>query len=74
MHARIYSYDGKLKEARLLGAKKGLSVGIALFFTFLFIFLVDAVAFWFGGWLISEGLSEGGNVITVSVQYLSGIM
>ena len=59
-------YDAKLKEAKLLGAKKGLSVGTALFFTFLFIFLVDAVAFWFGGYLISEGISEGGNVITVS--------
>ena len=63
----IFSYNSKLDEAKLLGAKKGLSVGTALFFTFFFIFLVDAAAFWFGGFLISEGLSEGGDVITVSV-------
>lgn len=61
-----YSYDAKLKEARLLGAKKGFSVGIALFLTFFLIFCVDGVAFGFGGWLISEGYSEGGNILTVS--------
>ena len=59
------SYDHKLKEARLLGAKKGVSVGIALFLTFFFIFLVDAAAFWFGGYLISEEKAQGGDVITV---------
>ena len=61
-------YDGKLKEAKRLGAKKGISVGTALSFTFFLIFLVDAVAFWFGGYLISEGLSQGGDIITVSVM------
>ena len=64
-HSFCCSYDGKLDEAKLLGAKKGFSVGTALFFTFLFLFLVDAIAFWVGGYLISEGLSEGGDVITV---------
>jgi ABC-type multidrug transport system fused ATPase/permease subunit len=59
-------YDSKLNEAKLLGAKKGFAVGTALFFTFFFIFLVDAAAFWFGGYLISEGLSDGGDIITVS--------
>ena len=60
------SYDGKLNEAKLLGAKKGLSVGTALFFTFFLLFAVDAAAFWMGGYLISEGLSRGGDIITVS--------
>jgi ABC-type multidrug transport system fused ATPase/permease subunit len=59
-------YDGKLNEAKLLGAKKGFSVGAALFLTFFFIFLVDSAAFWFGGYLISRELSVGGDVITVS--------
>ena len=63
----VHRYDARLNEAKLLGAKKGFSVGTALFFTFFFIFIVDAVAFWFGGYLISEGLSEGGDVLTVSV-------
>ena len=66
IYTPTYSYDGKLNEAKLLGAKKGFSVGAALFLTFFFIFLVDSAAFWFGAYLISRELSVGGDVITVS--------
>ena len=39
-------YDSKLKEARLLGAKKGFTLGISLFVIFFLLFLVNAAAFW----------------------------
>ena len=39
-------YDKKLKEARHVGTKKGISVGVALGSIFFILFLVYAVAFW----------------------------
>jgi len=39
-------YDDNLKEARALGAKKGVAVGFSLFLIFFLIFLVDTVGFW----------------------------
>ena len=39
-------YDDKLKHARRLGLKKGLSVGVSLGFVFFLFFLVESAAFW----------------------------
>ncbi|XP_011403751.1 PREDICTED: multidrug resistance protein 1A-like, partial [Amphimedon queenslandica] len=58
-------YTSHLKSARSAGIKKGLGLGLSLGYVFFLIFSAYAIAFWFGGYLISEGLTQGGQVLTV---------
>ena len=55
----------KLKEAKKIGAQKGVGVGIALGTIFFFIFAIYGAGFWFGAFLISERIIDGGTVLAV---------
>ena len=54
-----------MKQARRLGAKRGLSVGVALFFIFFIIFGTYSAGFGFGAYLIAEQGAQGGEILTV---------
>jgi hypothetical protein len=41
-----FRYNEHLKEARKIGAKKGISTGFSIGFVFFLFFSIDAVAFW----------------------------
>ena len=41
-----HRYDDKLKKARKLGAKKGLTVGVSMGFVYFLIFSIYAIGFW----------------------------
>ena len=58
-------YDEKLKEAKKIGAKKGMGVGVALGSIFFCIFAIYGAGFWFGAYLISRGFVDGGTVLAV---------
>ena len=61
----MYRYSRDLEQARQLGAKKGVSLGFSLGLVYFLIFFVYALSFWFGGYLVSEGRAEPGDVLTV---------
>ena len=64
-HDAVYRYDAKLKEAKKIGAKKGMGVGVALGSIFFLIFAIYGAGFWFGAFLIMRGFTSGGNVLAV---------
>ena len=55
----------KLKEAKKIGAQKGVGVGVALGAIFFFIFALYGAGFWFGAFLIKERVIDGGTVLAV---------
>ena len=65
-------YDEKLKEAKKLGAKKGLGVGASLGAMIFSLFSIYGAVFWFGAYLITAGLTNGGNVLAVFFSVLIG--
>ena len=70
----LYRYDEKLKEAKKLGAKKGLGVGASLGGVIFTLFTIYGAVFWFGAYLISEGLTNGGEVLAVFFSVLIGAL
>ena len=70
----LYRYDEKLKEAKKLGAKKGLGVGASLGGVIFTLFAIYGAVFWFGAYLISEGLTDGGEVLAVFFSVLIGAL
>lgn len=54
-----------MKEAKSIGAKKGIGVGIALGSIFFIIFGIYGAGFWFGAFLIQRNLIDGGAVLSV---------
>ena len=58
-------YNARLDEAKKLGAKKGFGVGIALGSIFFIIFAIYGAGFWFGAFLISLRIVDGGTVLAV---------
>lgn len=67
-----FRYERKLKEAKKIGAVKGIGVGTALGSIFFLLFVVYGAGFWFGGFLIQEGLANGGNVLTAFFSVVIG--
>ena len=67
-------YDEKLKEARKLGAKKGLGVGASLGSVIFTLFAIYGCVFWFGAFLISRGITDGGDVLAVFFSVLIGAL
>ena len=65
-------YDYQLKQARRLGGKKGLSVGLSLALIFFFLFCTYGAGFLFGGFLIAKEGAEGGNILTVFFSVVIG--
>ena len=65
MIAGIFRYDAKLKEAKYIGVKKGMGVGVALGSIFFLIFAIYGAGFWFGAFLIQRGFIDGGSVLAV---------
>ena len=61
----VCRYEEKLKEAKSIGAKKGMGVGIALGSIFFIIFGIYGAGFWFGAFLIQRDLIDGGAVLAV---------
>ena len=61
-----------MNEARRLGVKKGLSVGISLGLIFFFVFGTYSAGFGFGGYLIAEQGAQGGDILTVFFAVITG--
>ena len=70
----FYRYDEKLKEAKKLGAKKGLGVGASLGGVIFTLFAIYGAVFWFGAYLISERITDGGEVLAVFFSVLIGAL
>ncbi|KXN65882.1 P-loop containing nucleoside triphosphate hydrolase protein [Conidiobolus coronatus NRRL 28638] len=68
----LMKYQDILKKAEVFGLKKAISMGIALGCIFCTIYLGYALAFWFGGRLISWGEADGGNIVSVFMAILIG--
>ncbi len=41
-----YRYDREIRDGRILGAKKGLGIGLSISYFFFLLFISYAVAFW----------------------------
>ncbi|XP_065886098.1 ATP-dependent translocase ABCB1-like [Dysidea avara] len=65
-------YNARLKDARKVGVKKGISTGLGIALTSFFIFFVHAVGFWFGAYLIQYHDTTSGEATTVFVALLVG--
>ena len=70
----VYRYDERLKEARKLGAKKGLGVGASLGGVIFTLFAIYGAVFWFGAYLITERITDGGSVLAVFFSVLIGAL
>ena len=84
----FYRYKVKLTDARRVGAKKGVSIGLSMAFIYFFDFFTYSVAFWlvsflscidltcilnrFGGFLISEEILLAGDVLAVFFAVIIG--
>jgi ATP-binding cassette subfamily B (MDR/TAP) protein 1 len=64
-------YQVELNKAKAVGKKKSFSSGSVLFVTFFIMFSIDALAFWFSGYLVREGASAG-KVMTTFFAVLIG--
>uniref|UniRef100_A0A1X7TB27 ABC transmembrane type-1 domain-containing protein n=1 Tax=Amphimedon queenslandica TaxID=400682 RepID=A0A1X7TB27_AMPQE len=71
-YKEVDRYKVKLADASKLGAKKGASVGTSLALVFFFIFFSYALAFWFGGYLISIERIFAGDMLAVFFAVLIG--
>jgi ATP-binding cassette subfamily B (MDR/TAP) protein 1 len=64
-------YQVELNKAKAVGKKKSFSSGSVLFVTFFIMFSIDALAFWFSGYLVREGASAG-KVMTTFFAVIIG--
>ncbi|KXN66797.1 hypothetical protein CONCODRAFT_11285 [Conidiobolus coronatus NRRL 28638] len=68
----LMKYQEILKKAEAFGLKKSIFIGIAMGGVFGTIYLGYALAFWFGGRLITWGEADGGIVVSVFIAILLG--
>jgi ATP-binding cassette subfamily B (MDR/TAP) protein 1 len=68
----LMKYQEILKKAESFGLKKSIFLGIAMGGVFCTIYLGYALAFWFGGRLITWGEADGGNVVSAFIAILLG--
>ncbi|KAK2154279.1 hypothetical protein LSH36_272g05058 [Paralvinella palmiformis] len=65
-------YNENLKEAKLLGIRKGLLNGVSMGLIFLIMFSSYGLAFWYGSKLVFDGEITPGTIMTVFFCVLSG--
>jgi len=61
----IFRYNENLKEAKLLGIRKGLLNGVSMGLIFLIMFSSYGLAFWYGSKLVFDGEITPGTIMTV---------
>eukprot|EP00118_Oscarella_pearsei_P021466 m.241042 g.241042 ORF g.241042 m.241042 type:complete len:1331 (+) comp40199_c0_seq19:2286-6278(+) len=65
-------YKCEVEKARQIGNKKAMTSGLVLAVTFLVIFGIYAVGFWFAGYLIRKELTSGGKALTTFFAVIMG--
>lgn len=63
-----------MKEATKLGLKKGVGSGLSLGAVIFVLFCIYGAVFWFGAFLISIEVTEGGKVLAVFFSVLIGAL
>ena len=63
-----------MKEAKKLGVKKGVGVGVSLGAVIFVLFCIYGAVFWFGAFLISIEVTDGGRVLAVFFSVLIGAL
>uniref|UniRef100_A0A1X7UDM9 Uncharacterized protein n=2 Tax=Amphimedon queenslandica TaxID=400682 RepID=A0A1X7UDM9_AMPQE len=71
-YKEVDRYESQLEDARKVGGKKGAAVGASLGSFYIIVFIIYAVAFWFGGYLISVEILLAGDMLAVFYAILVG--